>query len=57
MAENKGREKGKYESPKVTVISLRPEEAVLGHCKVGSASGPNPTGGCQGLGGCTPLGS
>lgn len=29
-----------YESPRVTVISLRPEEAVLGHCKSMSASGP-----------------
>ena len=33
-------EKKQYESPKVTVISLRPEEAVLGHCKNASASGP-----------------
>jgi hypothetical protein len=22
-----------YEPPKVTIVSLRPEEAVLGHCK------------------------
>ena len=32
--------KKKYDGPKITVISLRPEEAVLGHCKNGSASGP-----------------
>ena len=29
-----------YEPPKVTVISLRPEEAVLGHCKNSGSSGP-----------------
>jgi hypothetical protein len=29
-----------YESPRVTVISLRPEEAVLGHCKSSSSAGP-----------------
>jgi hypothetical protein len=34
------KEKKKYEAPKVTVISLRPEEAVLGHCKSASTSGP-----------------
>ncbi len=29
-----------YEAPKLTVISLRPEEAVLGHCKTASTGGP-----------------
>ena len=28
-----------YESPKLVRVSLRPEEAVLGHCKVSGASG------------------
>ena len=28
-----------YESPKLVRVSLRPEEAVLGHCKVTGASG------------------
>ena len=50
-----------YESPKLVVISLRPEEAVLGHCKIGGGSGPSQTsisGPCEILlGGCTPLGS
>lgn len=46
-----------YESPRITVISLRPEEAVLGHCKVGSSGGPNPVTGCANPGACTPLGS
>ena len=33
--------KAKYEPPRLTVISLRPEEAVLGHCKtMTSAGGP-----------------
>ena len=45
-----------YESPKVTMISLRPEEAVLGHCKNASISGPvSPT--CTTTGSCTSLGS
>jgi len=34
------REKKTYEAPKVKVISLRPEEAVLGHCKNNSSAGP-----------------
>jgi hypothetical protein len=34
------REKRMYEAPKVKVISLRPEEAVLGHCKNNSSAGP-----------------
>ncbi|HUB58945.1 MAG TPA: hypothetical protein VL975_00660 [Candidatus Micrarchaeia archaeon] len=32
--------KGAYEAPKVIRVSLRPEEAVLGHCKVTGAGGP-----------------
>jgi hypothetical protein len=50
-----------YEPPHLTMISLRPEEAVLGHCKISGGSGPNNngmTGPCEILlGGCTPLGS
>jgi hypothetical protein len=49
-----------YETPKLTKISLRPEEAVLGHCKTASGgTGPDPKFGSCGvlLGGCTPLGS
>lgn len=52
--ENSG--KKKYEPPKVTVISLRPEEAVLGNCKSMSVSGPGQSI-CSNLGGCTPVGS
>jgi hypothetical protein len=34
--------KSKYEPPRVVAISLRPEEAVLGHCKMSilGSSGP-----------------
>jgi hypothetical protein len=32
--------KQKYEPPKVVTISLRPEEAVLGHCKMSGSTGP-----------------
>jgi len=40
--------KQKYEPPKVVTISLRPEEAVLGHCKISGSAGP-------GAGSCTVL--
>jgi len=50
-----------YQPPQLTMINLRPEEAVLGHCKISGGSGPNNTGitgPCEILlGGCTPLGS
>ena len=29
-----------YEPARVVTISLRPEEAVLGHCKISGAAGP-----------------
>ncbi len=29
-----------YEPPKVIRINLRPEEAVLGHCKISGSAGP-----------------
>jgi hypothetical protein len=32
-------EKQKYERPQLVTISLRPEEAVLGHCKMAGVSG------------------
>ena len=32
--------KTEYEPPQLTVISLRPEEAVLGHCKSMTTGGP-----------------
>lgn len=30
----------KYESPRITEVKLRPEEAVLGNCKFSGGSGP-----------------
>jgi hypothetical protein len=32
--------KKQYEPPRLTTISLRPEEAVLGHCKTSGSSFP-----------------
>ena len=32
--------KKKYQAPEVVRVCLRPEEAVLGHCKVPGAAGP-----------------
>jgi hypothetical protein len=32
--------KGAYEAPKVIRVTLRPEEAVLGHCKITGSTGP-----------------
>lgn len=29
-----------YEPPRVMAINLRPEEAVLGNCKIGGSAGP-----------------
>jgi hypothetical protein len=29
-----------YEPPRLMAINLRPEEAVLGNCKIGSSAGP-----------------
>jgi hypothetical protein len=48
-------EKKNYEQPRVTVISLRPEEAVLSHCKTSGAAGP--TADCRHAGGCSVIGS
>ncbi len=49
---NESRDEGKkiYHPPKVTMINLRPEEAVLGSCKTQSAAGPVSTG-CVAIGG------
>jgi hypothetical protein len=42
-------QKKAYEPPRVTIVSLRPEEAVLGHCKSNSSAGPVGSS-CQGAG-------
>jgi hypothetical protein len=41
--------KGPYQAPTVIRVSLRPEEAVLGHCKVNGSAGPV-GGGCRTVG-------
>jgi hypothetical protein len=57
MVENGAPQKKEpYESPKVSVISLRPEEAVLGSCKSMSSAGPN-GGSCVSAGQCYVPGS
>lgn len=46
-----------YVSPQLVTISLRPEEAVLGNCKIAGAAGPGSIG-CQPLGlACSSLNS
>jgi hypothetical protein len=45
-----------YEPPKVVAISLRPEEAVLGHCKITGSAGPV-SGSCRSVGACRSIGS
>ena len=45
-----------YEAPKVTRVSLRPEEAVLGHCKIIGHGGPV-SGSCVSVTACSSLGS
>ncbi len=50
-----GAGKPQYEAPKLLRVSLRPEEAVLGHCKISSNSGPT-SGSCTALS-CHTIGS
>jgi len=45
-----------YDPPQLNTISLRPEEAVLGHCKISGGSGPV-TASCQPIGMCPSQGS
>jgi hypothetical protein len=45
-----------YEAPKVIRVSLRPEEAVLGHCKIVGHAGPV-SGSCVSVVACRTLGS
>jgi hypothetical protein len=45
-----------YEAPRLVTISLRPEEAVLGHCKISGGAGPV-NASCQPVGLCPTQGS
>jgi hypothetical protein len=50
--------KVQYEPPKIKTISLRPEEAILGHCKTFSGgSNFNQFGGCTPIVVCNSVGS
>ena len=40
---NQADDRKQYEPPRLTTISLRPEEAVLGHCKISGTTGPGTT--------------
>jgi len=51
----KSPEREDYNPPKVTAVSLRPEEAVLGHCKIAGSAGPV-AGSCTNLS-CRTIGS
>jgi hypothetical protein len=47
-----------YEAPKIVRVSLKPEEAVLGHCKTPSSGGPVGMSSCSTAGvGCRSFGS
>jgi hypothetical protein len=48
--------KAPYQPPLVVRVSLRPEEAVLGHCKITGSAGPG-SAGCGTPVPCTSLGS
>jgi hypothetical protein len=52
--ENEG--KSAYQPPQVVRVILRPEEAVLGHCKVSGVAGPV-SAGCGGRLRCKTFGS
>ena len=53
---NKADGKRPYEPPQLTTISLRPEEAVLGACKIAGGTGPV-LANCQPIGACPNQGS
>jgi hypothetical protein len=55
--EHQDRGKKTYEPPRLSIISLRPEEAVLGHCKSTVVSGPGGLGTCSPVGPCSSIGS
>jgi hypothetical protein len=50
-------QKKPYVKPEVTLIDLRPEEAVLGNCKTSGSSGPGSLGNCKPVGNCQGQGS
>jgi len=51
------RVKKPYQKPTLIEVALRPDEAVLGNCKVSGASGPGGRGTCHPIGNCSSQGS
>ena len=51
------RPKKPYTKPEVKQVPLRPEEAVLGFCKISGQSGPGSSGNCTPVGECYGQGS
>jgi hypothetical protein len=51
------RRKKVYEPPKLRRVELRPEEAVLGNCKVSGVSGPGNAGTCTLVTSCSTVGT
>jgi hypothetical protein len=50
-------QKKRYEPPKLRRVELRPEEAVLGNCKVSGVSGPGNGGTCTMVTSCSTVGT
>ena len=55
--QNKQEQKKPYERPKLRRVALRPEEAVLGNCKVSGVSGPGSAGTCAMVTSCSSVGT
>jgi len=51
------RKKRTYQKPTLIEVALRPDEAVLGNCKVSGASGPGAFGSCKPVANCSSQGS
>ena len=51
------RKKRAYERPQLVQVPLRPEEAVLGYCKSGHASGLGGATNCTPVSNCSTIGS
>jgi len=56
VKKNENNRKAPYQPPQVVRVSLRPEEAVLGHCKVSGSAGPAGAG-CHSVVNCRSQGS
>jgi hypothetical protein len=54
--QNPQQQRKPYEPPKLIRVSLRPEEAVLGHCKITGHAGPV-SGSCMSPTACHSVGS